>query len=112
MNDHEVGRIVQFAIDHPAVRGINFQPAFHAGRYMEHDPLQRVTIPDVLRWIEEQTSGTFRQSDFVPIPCCFPTCNSVTYAYVDEEDGEVTPMPRLLDVEDYLDCITTAQCRT
>jgi uncharacterized radical SAM superfamily Fe-S cluster-containing enzyme len=30
VNQHEIGRIIDFAIKHPAVRGINFQPAFHA----------------------------------------------------------------------------------
>ncbi len=104
VNDQEVGRIVKFALEHPAVKGINFQPAFHAGRYEDHDPLQRVTIPDVLGWVEVQTEGLFVASDFVPVPCCFPTCNSVTYAYVDGD--AVTPLPRLLDVDDYLDYIT------
>ena len=103
VNEHEVGRIVRFGIEHPAVRGINFQPAFHAGCFGEHDPLQRMTIPDVLRLIDDQTDGLFRLSDLVPIPCCFPTCNSVTYAYLD--DDNVVPLPRLLDVEDYLDYI-------
>src|SRR5258708_21394482 len=37
VNEHEIGRIIDFAIKHPAVRGINFQPAFHAGRHMQHD---------------------------------------------------------------------------
>jgi uncharacterized radical SAM superfamily Fe-S cluster-containing enzyme len=104
VNEHEVGRIVRFGIEHPAVRGINFQPAFHSGRYVEHDPLQRVTIPDLLRSLEEQTEGMFLVSDFVPVPCCFPTCNSVTYAYID--GGTVTPLTRLLNVDDYLDYIT------
>ncbi len=104
VNEHEVGRIVKFALEHPAVRGINFQPAFHAGRHGAHDPLQRITIPAVIKWIEAQTDGVFRQTDFVPVPCCFPTCNAVTYAYVDGE--AVTPLPRLLDVDDYLDYIT------
>jgi len=104
VNEHEVGKIVRFALEHPAVKGINFQPAFHAGRYARHDPLQRITIPDVLRLIEEQTDGLFLASDFVPVPCCFPTCNSVTYAYLDGET--VTPLPRLLNVDDYLDYIS------
>src|SRR5262249_58191137 len=38
-NEHEVGKIVEFAIQHPAIRGINFQPAFHTGRHVQHDPL-------------------------------------------------------------------------
>ncbi len=103
VNDHEVGKIIEFAIKHPAVRAVNFQPAFHAGRHMAHDPMERMTIPDVLKRIEEQTAGKFLVSDFVPVPCCFPTCNSVTYAFVDGE--EVTPIPRLVDVHDYLDYI-------
>lgn len=104
VNQHEVGRIVKFGLEHPAVRGINFQPAFHAGRYNAHDPLRRVTIPDVVQWIADQTDGVFAVSDFVPVPCCFPTCNSVTYAYV--EGDTVVPLPRVLDVDDYLDYIT------
>jgi uncharacterized radical SAM superfamily Fe-S cluster-containing enzyme len=104
VNEHEVGRLLRFALDHPAVRGINFQPAFHAGRHPRHDPLRRLTIPDVLRLLEEQTQGLFRVSDFVPVPCCFPTCNSVTYAYVEGET--VLPLTRVLEVDDYLDYVT------
>ncbi|MBI4493043.1 MAG: radical SAM protein, partial [Chloroflexi bacterium] len=104
VNAHEVGRIVRFGLEHPAVRGINFQPAFHAGRHGTHDPLQRMTIPDVLALLEAQTEGLFQVSDFVPVPCCFPTCNSVTYAYV--EGDTVVPLPRVLNVDDYLDYIT------
>ncbi|MBI3682606.1 MAG: radical SAM protein [Acidobacteria bacterium] len=104
VNEHEIGKIVRFGLDHPAVKGINFQPAFHSGRHVSHDPLRRITNPDILNRIEEQTDGLFRRSDFVPVPCCFPTCNSVTYAYIDQ-DRKVTPLPRILNVEDYLDYI-------
>ncbi|MDQ6944459.1 MAG: radical SAM protein, partial [Candidatus Eremiobacteraeota bacterium] len=104
VNEHEIGKIIEFAIGHPAVRGINFQPAFHAGRYMQHDPMQRITIPDVLKLIEEQTHKQFVTSDFVPVPCCFPTCNSVAYAFIDGE--QVTPLARVVNVYEYLDYIT------
>src|SRR6202040_3376996 len=105
VNEHEIGKIVRFGLDHPAVKGINFQPAFHAGRHGAHDPMQRVTNPDILKLIEAQTDGLFRRSDFIPVPCCFPTCNSVTYAYIDE-NRNVTPLPRVLNVDDYLDYIS------
>ncbi len=104
VNDHEIGEIVRFGLDHPAVKGINFQPAFHAGRHSRHDPMQRMTNPDIIALIAEQTGGMFLKSDFIPVPCCFPTCNSVTYAYVDN-DRSVTPLPRILKVDDYLDYI-------
>ncbi len=104
VNLHEVGAIVAFGMKHPAVRGINFQPAFQSGRHGESDPMQRLTIPDILKALEEQTSGLLQVSDFVPVPCCFPTCNSVTYIL---KDGEtVLPLTRVLNVEDYLDYIT------
>ncbi len=105
VNEHEIGRIVRFGIEHPAVRGINFQPAFHAGRHASHDPMRRMTNPDIIALIEAQTEGIFVKSDFVPVPCCFPTCNSVTYAYLGE-NGAVTPLPRILNVNDYLDYIS------
>lgn len=104
VNEHEIGRIIEFAIKHPAVRGITFQPAFHAGRHKDHDPLRRMTIPDIVRLIENQTDGKFIASDFVPVPCCFPTCNAVTYAFV--ENDKVIPLPRLIKVDEYLDYIT------
>lgn len=103
VNEHEIGPLLTFGLDHPAVRGINYQPVTHTGRHPDFDPLERVTIPDVIKAIEKQTGGQFVVRDFVPVPCCFPTCTSVTYAYV--EDGKVTPLPRILNVEDYLDYI-------
>lgn len=63
-----------------------------------------MTIPDILRLIEEQTLGKFLVSDFIPVPCCFPTCNSVTYAFIDGD--KVTPLSRIVNVYDYLDYIS------
>lgn len=103
VNEHEAGPLVRFALGHPAVRGITFQPVTHVARHLSFDPMERITIPDVIRAIEVQTEGLFVQRDFVPVPCCFPTCSSVTYAYVDGK--RVTPLPRVLDVHRYLDYI-------
>ena len=95
---------MEFGIRHPAVRGVMFQPVTQSGRHPDHDPMQRMTVPDVLRALESR-GATFRASDFVPIPCCSPTCSSVTYAYLGD-DGEVIPLPRVLEVDQYLDYIT------
>ena len=82
-----------------------FQPVTHTGRHPDHDPMQRMTIPDVQRARGGTPARPSAPSDFVPIPCCFPTCSSVTYAYLGD-DGEVVPLPRILEVDDYLDYIT------
>ncbi len=104
VNEHEIGAIVRFGLQHPAVRGVVFQPVTHVGRHIPFDPMQRMTIPDVLGAIVHQGEGVFVKEDFVPVPCCFPTCQVNTYLYVDGE--QVIPLPRVLDVEEYLDYIT------
>jgi len=101
VNEHEIGRIVEFGLKHPAVFGINFQPAFRAQRHIPADPMTRITIPDVLKSIETQTDGLLKLSDFVPVPCCMPTCNFVTYAMLDGDT--VTPITRMLAIDQYLD---------
>ena len=102
VNDHEVGEIVKFGIKHPAVRGVSLQPGFASGRYLPpFDPLDRITIPDVIKAIEAQTDGMFAADDIIPIPCCYPTCSAASYALL--IDDEVVPLPRLVEVEDYLD---------
>jgi uncharacterized radical SAM superfamily Fe-S cluster-containing enzyme len=40
----------------------------------------------------------------VPVPCCFPTCRSITYLISDGDT--VVPIPRLVDVDEYLDYVT------
>ena len=104
VNVDEVGALLEFGLDHPAVRGAVFQPVTHVGRHIDFDPMQRVTIPDVIHGIVEQTKGRFVLEDFVPVPCCFPTCQVNSYVYVDGDT--TTPLPRMLDLEEYLDYIT------
>src|ERR671918_319598 len=104
VNDHELGAIVRHGIEHPAVRGGVFQPVTHAGRHVTFDPRQRLTNPDVIHGLVDQCPDWFRTSDFFPVPCCFPTCRSITYLLADGED--VLPIPRLLPMENHLDYIS------
>jgi len=101
INEDEVGKIVEFGLCHPAVFGITFHAAFHAQRHIRMDPMQRMTIPDVVQAIDRQTEGLINLKDFVPVPCCMPTCNFITYALI--QGDNVTPVPRLVTVEKYLD---------
>ncbi len=104
LNESELGDIVRFGVAHPAVTSIVFQPVTHEGRHVEFDPLTRLTNADVMRLICEQTPEWFVMDDFVPVPCCFPTCRSMSYALVDGES--VIPFTRLFDIEDHLDYVT------
>jgi uncharacterized radical SAM superfamily Fe-S cluster-containing enzyme len=104
INEHEIGDIARFGLAHPIVHGIGYQPVTFAGRCVDSDPLDRITITDVLHLLEEQTDSLFRVGDFIPVPCPHPDCSACTYAFVDGE--QVTPIPRIVDVEDYLDFVT------
>ncbi len=105
VNEHEVGAILRFGIKHPAVTGVFFQPVTHWGRFLsESDPLDKLTNSDVIDAIAEQLPEWFRADDFVPVPCCSPTCRSATFALYN--DSDVVPLTRLVDVELYLDYVT------
>src|SRR5918994_7430345 len=105
LNEHEVGPILRFGVEHPAVTGVFFQPVTHSGRFLvDSDPLDKLTNSDVIEAICAQLPAWFREDDFVPVPCCSPSCRSATFALYDGED--LVPLPRLVDVEDYLDYVT------
>jgi len=101
VNDDQVGRIAELAVNHRLVRGVMFQPVAYTGRHPACDPMNRTTLPDVVAALEKQTGGLLVKEDFIPIPCPYPTCFSVTYVY--RGGGEVTTLPRLVNVEEYLD---------
>lgn len=68
VNISEIGPILRFAMENmPTVRGVHFQPVSYFGRYPvdPHDE-HRITIPEVLNAIEQQTDGKMRVCDFGP----------------------------------------------
>ncbi len=110
LNEHELGDIIEVGIAHPAVRSVSFQPVTHSGRHLQFDPLTRLTNADIIHGIAAQRPQWFQASDFFPVPCCFPTCRSITYLLTEGTPGQpdfgLVPIPRLLNVEDYLDYVS------
>jgi uncharacterized radical SAM superfamily Fe-S cluster-containing enzyme len=104
VNEHEAGAIVRFGVSHPAVMSVAFQPVTHSGRHLVFDPLERLTNADVIKLLAEQVPEWYRVSDFVPVPCCSPTCRSMSYALV--EDGGLVPFTRLVDFDHYVDYVS------
>jgi len=100
VNEHEIGKLVEFAINTKGTRGIVLQPTFYSGRAPAEDMMNKVTIPDVIKSISNQSS-IFEEKDFYPIPCCTPNCTSATFVYTD--GGSTTPITRLVNVEDHMD---------
>jgi hypothetical protein len=105
VNDDEIGAIVRFALKTKGIRGITFQPITFVGRYdKDFNPKDRETLTCVAEAIEKQTKGLFLKSDFVPLPCPYPLCCSLTYAYV--KNGVPIPITRNLDMEKYYDYVS------
>lgn len=101
LNDNQIGEIIRYAVKNRFIRGITFQPIMYLNNNVDFDPMDRLTLPDIVKEIETQTESLFRVSDFVPLPCSYPTCCSLTYAFVRAD--EVVPITRKIDVEKYLD---------
>lgn len=96
LNDHELGRTIDFALTRPSVRGVTFQPVQVAGRTEGFDPARdRLTLTEVRRKILEQSS-VFKPEDILPVPC-HP--DAIAMAYALRLDEAVVPLTGLVPIE-------------
>jgi uncharacterized radical SAM superfamily Fe-S cluster-containing enzyme len=94
VNDDEIGKIIEFALKQPCVRGVTFQPTQIAGRLENFDPAtDRITMTDVRKKILEQTS-VFQSNDLIPVPC---NPDALVMGYALKLGGQVLPMTRYID---------------
>jgi uncharacterized radical SAM superfamily Fe-S cluster-containing enzyme len=102
VNEHQVGELMRLGLATRQLRGITFQPATWAGRFDRNiDPLDRLTMADVVRLVVEQSEGLFGEDDFKPLPCSNPNCCAFTFAL--RRHGSAIPLTRLANYEDHLD---------
>lgn len=96
LNDHELGEIIEFALQQPCVRGVTFQPIQAAGRLEGYDPQHNcLTLSEVRRRILEQSS-LFQPDDLIPVPCN-PDCLAMAYAL--KLGDQVLPLTRFISPE-------------
>ena len=96
LNDGEIGKTVDFALEHACVRGVTFQPIQDAGRLEGFNPAtERLTLTEVRRKILEQTA-VFKPEDIIPVPC-HP--DSLAMAYALKLDGKVVPLTSMIPPE-------------
>ncbi|MGN1016549.1 MAG: radical SAM (seleno)protein TrsS [Faecousia sp.] len=94
VNDHALGEILRFGLEHaPWVRGVHIQPISYFGRCGLTPPENRLTIPAVLRRIEEQTGGWMKAADFGGGGAESPYC-SFHASYLRRPDGSLKALPR------------------
>jgi uncharacterized radical SAM superfamily Fe-S cluster-containing enzyme len=70
VNDHELGAIINFALNNiDVVRAVNFQPVSLVGRMPARQrEKQRITVPGAIKLIEEQTNGRIRKEHWFSVP--------------------------------------------
>ncbi len=113
LNDHEIGKILDYALAQKCVRGVTFQPTQVAGRTDNfNSEKDRITLTEVRRKILEQ-SPVFESADLIPVPCN-PDALCMAYALkVPSEETEnqektiingheIVPMTRFVSPEDLL----------
>ena len=123
VNDDQLGDIINFATKNfDVVRCINVQPVSLCGRLPQKErDRMRITIPDFMRLVEEQTEGKIKVSDFYPVPTVVPVskavgalkdkryveftahphCGMATYLFV--ENGNIIPITRYGNVDKFVE---------
>ncbi len=123
-NDHEIGGILKFGFKNiDIVRAVNFQPVSLVGMMPKKERMKhRITIPDVIHAIEEQTNGQVGKEDFYPVPTpanitrfvealtgkaeyelsSHFACGMGTYVFRNDK-GTMTPITRFVDIEGFFE---------
>jgi len=124
INDKEVGRILNFAIENSdVVSGISFQPVSFCGRINEKERLkQRYTLSDMAIDLEKQTGKVKAYEDFYPLSItayfskfysamlgyqtinisCHSDCGIGTYLIINKKTKESIPITKIIDVEKFM----------
>ncbi|RLF17355.1 MAG: radical SAM protein [Thermoprotei archaeon] len=127
-NTEEVGDIIRFAAENiDIIRGVNFQPISITGRVPRAEREKyRITIPEVIKLIEDQTDGEIPKESWYPVPvgsiisdylskvtkrpyirfANHPACGMATYIYVERSNGEVrrlVPITEFVDIDGLLE---------
>jgi uncharacterized radical SAM superfamily Fe-S cluster-containing enzyme len=123
VNDDQLGDIIRFAAENrDVVRCVNFQPVSITGR-IDHASRNkmRITIPDCIHMIEEQTDGKIPADAWYPVPSMMPVgralglikggpelelsshfaCGMSTFIFFDEK-GDFAPITEVIDVDKFL----------
>ncbi len=131
INDHELGDIVRFAASNmDIVRAVNFQPISFTGMAKKQEvEKHRITIPEAIKKIEEQTNGEIPRESWYPVPVAgkfakfveavtkkeqflmgnHVVCGAATYAII-ERDGsgrviKFHPITEYFDVDGFIEYI-------
>jgi len=102
INEDEIGKLFEFGVNTPGIRGINFQPVTFFGRVKEEKTKERITLSGIIKRLEEQTKSAVLKSDIIPLPC---NVNRVGIGFFFKKDNQFFPVTRMINVKSYLPLI-------
>ncbi|MEA4907504.1 MAG: radical SAM protein [Anaerolineaceae bacterium] len=93
VNTQNIGEIIRLGLEYaPTVRGVHFQPVSYLGRYPQvPSDCDRITIPEVICAIEDQTHQLVRRENFRPPGGENALC-SFHANFVNMPDGTLIPL--------------------
>ena len=126
MNTEELGDIIRFAaMNMDIVRGVNFQPVSITGSVpREVRKKIRITIPDTIKLIEEQTDGEIPAEAWYTVPFTYtfsdfiealsgrpalkmsnnPACGAATYVFPEfKKEGGIRVVKRFVPITAFVD---------
>ncbi len=129
INDHELGNIINFALNNSdVIKAVNFQPVSLVGRMPSRlREKQRISIPGAIKLIEEQTGGVITKEDWFSVPyvgginrfiealtgeykydlSIHFACGAGSYIFQDN-DGKIVPLTRFVDAAGLLEHLQEA----
>ena len=129
INDHELGSIINFALNNTdVIKAVNFQPVSLVGRMPTRlREKQRITIPGAIKLIEQQTNGAITKEDWFSVPyvgginkfiealtgqykydlSIHFACGAGSYIFLDK-DNKIIPLTRFVDAAGLLEHLQRA----
>ncbi|WP_246514906.1 radical SAM (seleno)protein TrsS [Desulfonema limicola] len=110
INTGNIGEILKLAMEWtPAVRAVHFQPVSYFGRHYQYsagcpDDHMRLTLPELMQAIEEQTGRMFKTGHFKPPGCENARC-SFHGNYLITGKGKAMPIGRTGSQQNQTCCV-------
>ena len=102
VNEEELSEALDLLFSHDTVLSVMVQPL--AMTQTLEDPMQVITIADVVGLLADQSGGVLKRADFSPLPCSHPSCFALTYL-LKTTNGSLVSLPSVIPTENYLDII-------